>query len=225
MACGVGLAIYAAVIAGNLKPISRETVGVPPCPTCGADQPDPAKAKAIVTQLRAGAPVPKVALADQQDTNRSETPSETYLGALFGTAAILALAGAFFTRVTKISLPGGAALEFSVVAKDLTEVAKSVPQQVQQAIERLPDSEKEALAPKVGDLAAAAADRAQQGVLEARSAVAGLPVESPVSLTVEDISRVQRGKPLSDELLQSLVKDAVESVVGEELGEATEHNS
>jgi len=55
-----------------------------------------------------------------KDTSQQGLPSDAIVGTLLGTAAILFLTGAFFPRITKISLPGGAEIDVAL-ANQITE--------------------------------------------------------------------------------------------------------
>jgi hypothetical protein len=138
------------------------------------------------------------------------------LGVLFGSGAVLALAGAFYARVTKIILPGGAGIELAAVAKDLAKIEQDMPAKVRREIESLPQATRQQLgAEEIATIGSQAAVRAQRELLQTRAAARGAPVAPAVQLNMADVTRAQRGMPLSDKLIGQLVDKAVEDAVRE----------
>jgi hypothetical protein len=138
-------------------------------------------------------------------TTRS-VPSDALIGMLLGVAVVLALCGAFYARVTKITLPGGAGLELG--AADPTAVGNAVGEAVKRQIAKDPKTAEQASSPEaVVELAAKTATAtavAQQQATAISQAV--------VPAARAGVPGVPRGMPLSDELLAQLAENAVKEV-------------
>jgi hypothetical protein len=150
---------------------------------------------------------------DKQTTTESP-PSDTLVGILFGSAAVLVLAGAFYARITKITLPGGAGIELAALSSDLDNIQKTVPEKVSQRIDELPERQKQALgAADIARISSVASIGAQRELLQLRAAAKGAPVTSSDTLPMADLARARGGMPLSDELIGRLVEKAVGDAV------------
>jgi hypothetical protein len=147
-------------------------------------------------------------------TTTETGPSDTLVDFLFGLAAVLLLGGAFFTRITKISLPGGAGLEMGAVAIDFKKIEEEVARQVQQAIQEKPAAERPS-AEEAAAIGVQATARAQQSVLQVRLAVAPLAAPQPVTVETRELAQARRGMPLPDELVKRLAENAVQEVLQE----------
>lgn len=149
-------------------------------------------------------------------TQSDKTYSDALIGVLFGLGAVLVLAGAFYTRITKIALPGGSSIEMAAEQEAAT-VATAVAAKSKDAIAtQLAATEGPPDEAQFADLAARAASAAavaQRQVALARVAAAeDEPHAAPVTLRPEDVQRVQRGMPLSNETLDRLASSAVAQV-------------
>jgi hypothetical protein len=148
----------------------------------------------------------------QSVTTTRTGPSDTFIDLLFGTAAVVALAGAFYGRITKIAFPGGGGLEMGAVALDMDKIAKTVAEQVKREVEKKPEAERPDVE-QVARLAAQATARAQQSALQVRAAVGPLVTPAPVTVEAKELQQAQRGMPLPDELVQRLAANAVRDVL------------
>lgn len=85
-----------------------------------------------ITQASPGAPV------STKDTTMQTPPSDSVILGLVAFGGLLALAGAFYTRITKVTLPGGAALDLAsrvvdsavTAIKGRPEIATMAPKEV-----------------------------------------------------------------------------------------------
>jgi hypothetical protein len=146
------------------------------------------------------------------DTAKTEsTPSDTVVGALFGLAAITALAGAFYGRISKISLPGGGGLELGAAALDLDSIADAVADAVKEEFK--PEAGETIDLDKVADFATRATARANQKALLLRLGVGAPPA---VPTDVSALLPAHRGMPLPDDLVKRLAASAVEETRGQD---------
>jgi hypothetical protein len=190
---GVGLALYSGLIRTHLASSSRTTEQVP---------------------AQSAPPNQTQTLSPDKVTTTESSPSDALLGVLFGSAAVLILGGAFYSRVTKITLPGGAGVEIAAVAQDLNKVQATVPAKVTRRIESLPEQAQQQLQPAdIVNIASLAFVSAQRQLLDLRAAARGAPVAPAVPLHMADVTRAQRGMPLSDELVGQLVDKAVDEAL------------
>jgi hypothetical protein len=130
-------------------------------------------------------------------TTTESTPSDATLAILFASAAVLALAGAFYSRVTKLNLGGGFGLELGAAAVDMQKLSELV---AEIAAEQRDDP---ADAARLGAIAAA---QANQKVLALR-VLGATPAGRP--LTQDEFARVRRGAPLADRTLKDIARAAV----------------
>jgi hypothetical protein len=190
IAAAVALVIYAGIIRTNVSTSSRTTVSSPPAPTATSGK----------------------ALVITKQTTTATVPSDTLLGVLFGTAGVLALCGAFYSRVLKITLPGGGGVELAALKSDLAKAENAVPQLVQEKISELPPEQQQALnAADVTRITAQAVFNAQRALIEARAT--RNDQRSTTTITVPEITPAGVGMPLSDELVNHLVAHAVGQAV------------
>jgi hypothetical protein len=146
-------------------------------------------------------------------TITEKTPSDEFVGALFALAALVALAGAFYGRISKISLPGGGGLEMGALAIDLDAIVKAVVDEVRKLVAKTPTEELdwERVAQGLQDALA----QASQTALALRAAAAPVATAPPLAVQAKELQRVQQGMPLSDDLVRRLAVKAVRDVFGE----------
>lgn len=203
LALAVALAVYAAIAEHKTTVDSRVTVA----------QVQPANATKTAAKTK---PAKAPASTPTKITTTEKGPSDTLLGILFALAAVTALTGAFYARVTKVTLPGGAGLELGAVALDLNAIAKAVAAQLNKEVEKKPAEEKQAFdAERVAALVARATVRAQQQALELRAAVTMTRPAPRLIVEAPEVTRAQRGMPLSDDLVKRLAEKAVREVLAE----------
>ena len=138
---------------------------------------------------------------------------DALLGVLWGGAAVLFLCGAFYGRITKIALPGGAGLEMGS-PEERAAIVTGVTEAIKELMNQNPDIAREAQTPEgVADIAARAATATvvAQERLAARRLV-GAPVPAGRAPGVPGAQDVQRGMPMSEELVKELAKGAVQEV-------------
>ena len=206
----VGLLLYAGVVARETSVASRVTVthatrghGKPKCKHVSQGR------KHHPCKTKAAAKHGKVTTI----TTTEKSPSDTLLGLLFGIAGIIAVAGAFYARVSKVSFPGGGGIELGAV--DSAAIAKFVQEALKDAIGKKSAEEQAAFdADKLATLAATAAAQVQAQTLQVRAAAVGVPVATP-TVAAPEITRAQRGMPLSDDLVKRLAENAVRETLAD----------
>jgi hypothetical protein len=187
IAIGLAILLYAAAIRDDRSLVARETV-----------TPAPA------------APTERTPRATTQITRTEKTPSDTFLGALIGAGAVAVLAGAFYARVTRVTLPVGS-IEMGAAAQD----ASAVSEKVREAVAQRPEVKVDMSAADLADFAAKAASAtavAQQQALQARAAARSDPESAPVPLGAGDLAAVRRGMPLSQATLDQLAQSVVSKI-------------
>jgi hypothetical protein len=228
IALALALAIYAGWAQQQTTVTSRTTVAQRPTPKAAkarAAKTKTAKGKAKAAKAKAAkakaakakaakakaakAKAAKAKLVKTKVTTTEKAPSDTLLGLLFGLAVASGLAGAFYPRVTKITLPGGGGFEMGAAAADLQKIAKEVPEQVRKELEKQP-AVRDALTPEgIAELAAQATAQAQQEALMLRFAMTAPAPPTRVPVGTPELARARRGMPLSDDLVKRLTENAV----------------
>lgn len=195
LAAGLALAVYAGVIRTQLAPAGRTTVSAPPAIRTAQPPRASKQAKLVITK----------------QTTTTDAPSDALLGVLFGTAGVLALSGAFYSRITKITLPGGGGVELTALGNDLQRVETAVPDEMEKQIAQLPPERKQALrSADIARITSRAWGGAQRAVLATRlSAVHGPAPPAPAEIAPPRVESARAGMPLPDELINRLVTTAV----------------
>ncbi len=150
-------------------------------------------------------------------TTTEAVPSDTLLATLIAVASLTLLAGAFYSRVSKIGLPGGSSIE--LVSGDAASVAAAVTERVVEAVGQEPSDgpPDPAAVAEVAAKAATAATLAQQEALLLRVAAArGARGSGATPLRPREIRRLNSGMPLSQETVDSLAASVVDEVFGDD---------
>lgn len=148
-------------------------------------------------------------------TELNEPPSDTFLIGLLGVGVVFVLSGAFFDRITKVTLPGGGAIE---LARAQAEAARAV----DRALERREIAgDPQELAAKAATATSIAAARAFEIThLAARepAAAESLAAVSDLDVDVQEIAK--RGR-IPQESWDRLAEAALEEVLGRPRRDAT----
>lgn len=192
--------------------------------------PKPAPAKTTAKAPTKTKPVPATAetLVVEKKTTTDKPTSDTTFSALFGIAAVLFLLGAFYTRVSKITVLGNS-LELlgttAAASRDNEAVATEVGKQVAEKA-REASGEQGPLTPEQAaelvQAGAAAAARVQSQATSLRLAASAMPAvthTTAVPVSSDDLQALSRGAPLPDELLKKLAGQALKDVGGGGVGD------
>jgi hypothetical protein len=190
---GLLILVYVAAIRDDHSLVSRKTV-----------TPAPAR------------PDEQIVPAEEQVTLTEKTPSDAFLAALVGAGAVAVLAGAFYARVSKVSLPGGSIEMGAAAAEDATAVTNAVAEKIRDLMAQRPQVEPgEMSADDLAEVAtktASATALAQQQALQARAAARSDPESAPVPLRPGDVAAVRQGMPLSQATLDQLAESVVSEI-------------
>jgi hypothetical protein len=181
--------------------------------------PKPAPAKAP-TKTKPAPATPEKLVVEKKTTTDKPT-SDTTFSTLVGIAAVLFLLGAFYTRVSKITVLGNS-LELlgttAAASQDSEAVATEVGKQVAEKA-REASGEEGALTPEQAaelvQAGAAAAARVQSQAMSLRLAASAMPAvthTTAVPVSSDDLQALSRGAPLPDELLKKLADQALKEV-------------
>ncbi len=177
-------------------------------------------AKAKAPPAKPSAPTEEPLVTEKKTTTDKPTSDSTF-STLFGIAAVLLLLGAFYTRVSKITVAGNS-LELigatAVAAQDSEAVAGAVGKQVAQRA-RKATAGKAALTPeqtaKLVEAGAAAAARVQSQAIRLRLAASVMPTVAhteAVPVSPGELHALSSGGPLPDSLLKKLAAQALKDV-------------
>ena len=162
---------------------------------------------------------PKVKLRVTRQTITKRIPSDALVAGIFGAGAILMLAGAFYSRVTKITIAGSGIEMTEAERRDAVDVSKAVQAQVESQVEQLLAAKGGTADPKRVSEAvtrtAAATAIAQEEARELRMFAAGSTFRAPIALEPERLQDLRKGNPLPPDVLERLAKRAVDEAFTE----------
>ena len=135
-------------------------------------------------------------------TVRRTATSDTLLGVLFGTAAVLLLCGAFFTRVESISGPG-----FGLKFREWRDRKDA-----DKALETVASERADEVTPDQVDRAK---EIVKQEAVDLREFAVGRRAVAPVPIEPERVEELRRGNPLPPDLLHRLAQEALRKAAAE----------
>jgi hypothetical protein len=161
-------------------------------------------------------------LAPEKQTTTEQATSESTFSAILGIAAVLLLLGAFYTRVSKITVAGNT-LELTPIASATQDAAAVGEEVAKQAGDKVREVSGEGntltveQAVQIAEAAASAAARAQSEATRLRLAAAVVPVRatasaSPLTIQPDELQKLSAGDPLPDSLLKKLSAKTFEDV-------------
>jgi hypothetical protein len=209
LALGLGILVYAAAIRTDLHTDSIVCVDRP----TGSSGRVLGTAKQTKTDSSSQATKTCSSLFSDSERERTTTrriTSDVLVSSIFGAGAILMLAGAFYSRVTKLTIAGQTVEMDAVSRRDAVAVSEAVARQAKTQIgdrEELTDPHR--MTEAVTRIAAATALAAEE-VRELRQFAAGARVEAPIALDPARLEDLRRGDPLPPDVLERLAKRAVE---------------
>lgn len=150
----------------------------------------------------------------KETTQPSSQPSDAVMGTLLGIATLLLLAGAFFPRITKITLPLGASLELDAEKVMAGQIAMEVAAQVKTTSGPLTDEEKAGVTPAAHDAVIRTAAATAVALDVARRALTDPKGygQKHVGLTRDDVTFVRANRVLPEHVAKRVVTDALASV-------------
>lgn len=169
----------------------------------------------------AGCPAKAPGLAPAKLTTTKGSISDTVFGVLLGAGAALILGGAFYSRVSKITI-AGTTFEMGDTGRDAVLVAAAVREQAKAEIKALLADPSAAADPeRLSDAVvrtATATTIAQEGARELRLFASGSIHRAPLSLEPEKLQDLRRGNPLPADVLERLAKNAVKEAFEDKKG-------
>jgi len=214
--------IVAAIVVGAIAlhiraDFHRDSTVLIQVPAKSATSTSPSSAKKAATGQ---APVTAETLVTEKKTTTEKPTSESTFATLFGIATVLLLLGAFYTRVSKITVAGNS-LEFSqattVAAQDSEAVGAEVGQKIVQKARASGDQgpiSAEDVA-KLVEAGVAAAARMQSQAASLRRAAGAMPAvarTTAVPVSPDELEALGSGMPLPDALLKKLADEALKDV-------------
>ncbi|MGO9321146.1 MAG: hypothetical protein ACLQBY_10145 [Solirubrobacteraceae bacterium] len=202
VAAGIVVAILALVVRTELHANSIVLVQVP------------AKSESNATSSDTAAPEK---LAVEKKTTTDQPTSDSTFSTLFGIAAVLLLLGAFYTRISKITVAGNS-LELLPSAPNISQDNKAVANVVveklgQQAREEGTITPEQAV--KLVEVGTAVAARVQSQTAGLRLAASAIPAAAhsrAVSISTDELRALSSGQPVPDDLLKRLADQALKDV-------------
>jgi hypothetical protein len=224
LALGLAVVLYAGYIRTGLHTVSTVCLQHPAHRTApiASNQPNHAPRPGAASAGTSDCPPAgrRGPTATRRKTTREST-SDELLAAIFGAGAILMLAGAFYSRVTKISIAGNA-LSAEMSHRDDADLIAHVRVELEAQVADLlaPDGatlDPERVSEAVTRTAMATAI-AREEARELRLFAAGSTFRSPIALEPERLQDLREGNPLPADVLERLAKRAVKEAFEEPEG-------
>jgi hypothetical protein len=216
IAASIAVAVAAFVVRGDLD---RDSVVVVRARMSSQGTGTTTKTK-TKTMKKKGKSNPAAGLPVRRKTTTEKAMSDGVLTTLLGIAAALFLLGAFYTRVSKVSIAGNSVelhggVSPEVAAQDVEAIADAIEKRLAARLRTASggDDVSPDQAAEIAKQAAAAAARAQQEAasirLAASAATAAVPQPPTVTVDPGELEALGSGMPLPPTLLERLADEAL----------------
>jgi hypothetical protein len=163
-------------------------------------------------------------LPAEKKTTTEKPLSDSVFSTMLGIAALLFLLGAFYNRISKVTVAGSTVelLPHAPMAQDAAAVASEIASQVGQQVRDASGAENTVTteeAAKLAEAGAAAAARVQSQAATLRVAASALPAAvqaKALTVSPDQLQALSSGAPLPDDLLKKLAEQALKDVQKDE---------
>jgi hypothetical protein len=208
LALGLGILVYAAVIRTDLHTDSIVCVDRPTTSSGSAPKNDK-QGKTDTSSQTAKICSSTFSDSEKERKTTRRATSDVLVSSVFGAGAILMLAGAFYSRVRKVTIAGQTIEMDEVLRRDAVAVSEAVAREAgAQIAERKELTDPHRMSEAVARTAAATTLAAEE-VRELREFAAGARVKAPIVLDPARLEDLRRGNPLPPDVLERLAKRAV----------------